>query len=69
MALQRAWLPKIRLAFWRRGFYRDAFAQARRRVPDLTMSDWVREACDRQAMEELDVKVMPVPDLVFADNA
>lgn len=64
---QPAWLPKIRLHRWRQRFYRKAFEQARRRVPDLTMSDWVRDAADKQAMEELEVDELPVPPMQYGD--
>lgn len=64
---QPAWLPKIRLHIWRQDFYREAFEQAHKRVPDLTMSDWVRDACDKQAMEELEVDELPVPPMKYGD--
>lgn len=62
-----AWLPKTRVAQWRRNFYRDAYEAARKRVPDITMSDWIREACDAQAMDEMGVDEMPVPAMVYGD--
>lgn len=62
-----AWLPKIRLQLWRRDFYREAFEAAQKRVPDLNMSDWVRDACDKQGMEELEVDHLPVPVMTYKD--
>lgn len=56
-----AWLPKIRLAHWRKDYYTRAFKSAQTRVPDLTLSAWLREAADAAAMEEFGDKVMPVP--------
>lgn len=58
-----AWLPKIRLAHWRKDYYHKAFLSAKRRVPDLTLSAWMREAADVASMEELGDKEMPQPQL------
>lgn len=42
-------LPKLRIEPWRRAAYLEAWIEARRERPKLTLADWMREALDRQA--------------------
>lgn len=39
-------LPKLRIEPWRRAAYLDAWIEARRERPKLTLADWMREALD-----------------------
>jgi len=48
-----SFISKIRVEEERRELYERAHALRQRTEPDLTLSDWVRNACDSQARADL----------------
>lgn len=48
------WIQKLRVEASRKRKYERAYARRRKADPELTFSDWMRAALDRQSNEDLE---------------
>lgn len=58
---ETAYIPKTGIPGWRRNFYDQAYVSARDKRPDLGFLDWLRQALDAAASEELNCEILPPP--------
>lgn len=56
-------LPVVRVEPERKDVYLKALARVRKRFPDMSLSDWIRAACDNQARDDLRIELKQRTDL------
>lgn len=59
MSKRNASIPKTGVEDWRREAYDQALEICRQADPDLSFSDWIRQACDAKAEQDIGWPVNP----------